>query len=426
MGTAIKRAQRDWCLARGITTMTWTFDPLIRRNATFNIARLQAVGVSYHPDYYGPMDDGYNAGVPTDRVLVRWDLTAGSTPAGGAPHAVEGPGPHRRTSAARTAARPGHRRGRPARRLAPLPHPPAAAPPRGPAPSTGPEVRLRVPGTLHRDRELLSVWRPALRDAMSPLLDAGHRWTGVTRDGWYVLTLPGPHLTRSTHENRIGGTAARRHAVGLPFRTSFGTQSRRDVLLVRVITPEAEGWAECVAMAEPLYSSEYAGAAHRVTAHLLPRLFACGDVTAAAVASALAPVRGHRMAKAAVEAAVLDAELKAAGVPLSRHLGATQSRIVSGVSVGIHESVPELLKTVGGCLAEGYAGSSSRSSPAGTSNRSPPCARSSATTSFSRQTRTRPTRADARHLAGLDPYGLLMLEQPLEEEDVATPSWRGR
>lgn len=90
VGTAIKRAQRDWCLARGITTMTWTFDPLIRRNATFNIARLQAVGVSYHPDYYGPMDDGYNAGVPTDRVLVRWDLTAGSTPAGGAPHAVEG------------------------------------------------------------------------------------------------------------------------------------------------------------------------------------------------------------------------------------------------------------------------------------------------------------------------------------------------
>ncbi|MEV5925213.1 GNAT family N-acetyltransferase [Streptomyces cellulosae] len=196
VGTAIKRAQRDWCLARGITTMTWTFDPLIRRNATFNIARLQAVGVSYHPDYYGPMDDGYNAGVPTDRVLVRWDLTAGSTPAGGAPHAVEG-GPDR------TAGRVPHERlhvldigedGRP-RRLAPLPHPPAAAPPRGPAPSTGPEVRLRVPGTLHRDRELLSVWRPALRDAMSPLLDAGHRWTGVTRDGWYVLTPAGatPH-----------------------------------------------------------------------------------------------------------------------------------------------------------------------------------------------------------------------------------------
>lgn len=205
-----------------------------------------------------------------------------------------------------------------------------------------------------------------------------------------------------------------------PFRTSFGTQSRRDVLLVRVITPEAEGWAECVAMAEPLYSSEYAGAAHRVTAdHLLPRLFASGDVTAAAVASALAPVRGHRMAKAAVEAAVLDAELKAAGVPLGRHLGATQSRIVSGVSVGIHDSVPELLKTVGGCLADGYARIKLKIEPGW--DIEPVAAvrkhfgddillQADANSAY--------TRADARHLAGLDPYGLLMLEQPLEEEDV--------
>ncbi|MGA5031998.1 o-succinylbenzoate synthase [Streptomyces cellulosae] len=206
-----------------------------------------------------------------------------------------------------------------------------------------------------------------------------------------------------------------------PFRTSFGTQSRRDVLLVRVITPEAEGWAECVAMAEPLYSSEYAGAAHRVTAdHLLPRLFACGDVTAAAVASALAPVRGHRMAKAAVEAAVLDAELKAAGVPLSRHLGATQSRIVSGVSVGIHESVPELLKTVGGCLAEGYARIKLKIEP-GWDIEPVAAVRKEFGDDILLQADANSayTRADARHLAGLDPYGLLMLEQPLEEEDVA-------
>ncbi|MES4887315.1 o-succinylbenzoate synthase [Streptomyces sp. NPDC096012] len=207
-----------------------------------------------------------------------------------------------------------------------------------------------------------------------------------------------------------------------PFRTSFGTQTLRDVLLVRVITPEAEGWAECVAMADPLYSSEYAGAAHRVMAdHLLPRLFAAGgEVTAAAVAPALAPVRGHRMAKAAVEAAVLDAELKAAGVPLSRHLGATQSHIVSGVSVGIHESVPELLNTVGGYLTDGYARIKLKIEPGW--DIEPVAAvrkhfgddillQADANSAY--------TRADARHLAGLDPYGLLLLEQPLEEEDVA-------
>ncbi|MES4887316.1 GNAT family N-acetyltransferase [Streptomyces sp. NPDC096012] len=192
VGTALKLAQRDWCLERGITTMTWTFDPLIRRNATFNIARLHAVGVAYHPDFYGPMEDAYNAGVPTDRVLARWDLTTDATTARAAPCApAAGPDP--------TTERLPHRRlpvldigedGRP-RRLAPLPHPappPTGRPPRDPAPSTGAEVRLRVPEALHHDRELLSVWRPALREAMSPLLDAGYRWTGVTRDGWYVLT----------------------------------------------------------------------------------------------------------------------------------------------------------------------------------------------------------------------------------------------
>jgi O-succinylbenzoate synthase len=97
-----------------------------------------------------------------------------------------------------------------------------------------------------------------------------------------------------------------------PFRTSFGTQTQRDVLLVRVIADAAEGWAECVAIAAPLYSSEYTDAAHRViTDHLLPRLLAADRLSADLVAPLLRPVRGHQMAKAAPETAVLDAQLKA-------------------------------------------------------------------------------------------------------------------
>src|SRR5690348_4527521 len=93
-----------------------------------------------------------------------------------------------------------------------------------------------------------------------------------------------------------------------PFRTSFGTTTVRDVRLVRAIANHAEGWGEGVAMEEPAYSSEYVdGAQHVLREHLLPRLLARDRVTAAEVGEVLRPVVGHRMAKAAIEMAVLDA-----------------------------------------------------------------------------------------------------------------------
>src|SRR5947207_10699679 len=119
-----------------------------------------------------------------------------------------------------------------------------------------------------------------------------------------------------------------------PFRTSFGTETERDILLVKVTTPDAEGWGECVAMSEPLYSYEYVDMAQHVLAnHLVPRLFATADVTAAQVATTLEPVKGHKMAKAAIETAVLDAELRGAGVSLATHLGAVRDAVDAGVSV---------------------------------------------------------------------------------------------
>ena len=79
IGAAMKLHQRLWCLEHGITRMSWTFDPLIARNAYFNIgARLGALPSEYHPDFYGQMRDGVNAGHASDRVFVEWDLTAAS------------------------------------------------------------------------------------------------------------------------------------------------------------------------------------------------------------------------------------------------------------------------------------------------------------------------------------------------------------
>src|SRR5215475_798070 len=96
-----------------------------------------------------------------------------------------------------------------------------------------------------------------------------------------------------------------------PFRTSFGTETVRDVLLLRVATPDAEGWGECVAMSDPLYSSEYVDAAADVLRRfLIPALAPLLNLDATKVGPALAKFKGHRMAKAALETAVLDAELR--------------------------------------------------------------------------------------------------------------------
>src|SRR5205823_11838936 len=75
-----KLHQRDWVLARGVTWIEWTFDPLIRRNAYFNLTRLGAVIVGYEPDLYGAMRDATNAGEESDRVVARWDLRAPAAP----------------------------------------------------------------------------------------------------------------------------------------------------------------------------------------------------------------------------------------------------------------------------------------------------------------------------------------------------------
>jgi len=205
-----------------------------------------------------------------------------------------------------------------------------------------------------------------------------------------------------------------------PFRTSFGTQTERDVLLVRAITPEAEGWGECVAMEEPLYSSEYVDAAQAVIRdHLLPRVFALGDVRAAGVGPALAPVKGHPMAKAAVETAVLDAELRAAGLRLADHLGAVRDAVDAGVSVGIMDSIPALLDAVERYLDEGYRRIKLKIEP-GWDVEPVRVVRETFGDEILLQVdaNTAYELSDARQLAKLDDFDLLLIEQPMDEDDV--------
>ncbi len=205
-----------------------------------------------------------------------------------------------------------------------------------------------------------------------------------------------------------------------PFRASHGVEHERDILLVRAETPDGEGWGECAAMREPLYSSEYVeGAEHVIATHLLPRLAARGDLAAADVGPALAGVRGHPMAKAAIETAILDAELRASGVSLAGHLGASRHRVAAGVSVGITGSVGELLDTVGGYLEAGYRRVKLKIQP-GWDVEPVRAVRERFGTEVMLQVDANGAYGleDAGHLGGLDAFGLVMLEQPLADTDL--------
>ncbi|MFD0656171.1 o-succinylbenzoate synthase [Thermocatellispora tengchongensis] len=203
-----------------------------------------------------------------------------------------------------------------------------------------------------------------------------------------------------------------------PFRTSFGTATVRDVLLVRAVTPEAEGWGECVAMGEPMYSAEYAeGAADVLRRFLIPAL--PKDADPYGVSRALSSVKGHRMAKAALETAVLDARLRASGESFAGFLGAARDRVPCGVSVGIMDSVPELLDAVQGYVDEGYVRIKLKIEPGW--DLAPVRAvreRFGDDLLLQVDANAAYTLADAPHLARLDAFGLLLIEQPLAEDDL--------
>ena len=205
-----------------------------------------------------------------------------------------------------------------------------------------------------------------------------------------------------------------------PFRTSFGTETVHEALVIRAETDQGTGWGECVAGAEPRYSAEYNEASKlAMQRFLVPALLAAESLTAAAVAGLLAGFKGHRMAKAALEMAVLDAELRAQGIPLQRYLGGEGDRVVPGVSVGITATVGELLDAVDGYLADGYRRVKLKIEP-GWDIEVVAAVRERVGPGFMLQVdaNTAYDRSDVAHLAGLDEFGLLLLEQPFDEEDI--------
>jgi O-succinylbenzoate synthase len=208
-----------------------------------------------------------------------------------------------------------------------------------------------------------------------------------------------------------------------PFETSFGRQTERVVLLVQVRTNTGVvGWGECVAGEGPLYSSEYVdGCEHVIRHYLAPALLAAPAVTAESVAPLLSFVVGHRMAKAALEAAVLDAELRASVTSFGSYLGAVSDWVDCGVSVGISPDIDTLLEEVGGYLGEGYRRIKLKIKPGW--DLAPVSAVRELIgpdTMLQVDANTAYTGSDIGHLAKLDAFDLVLIEQPFAEEDIAT------
>ena len=205
-----------------------------------------------------------------------------------------------------------------------------------------------------------------------------------------------------------------------PFETSFGRQTGRQVLLVRVRTDVGDGWGECVAGSDPVYSSEYVDGCENVIRHYLaPALLAVDDIAAESVAALFAFVIGHRMAKAVVETAVLDAQLRAVDTSFARYFGAERTEVDCGVSVGISPTIPALLDEVALYVAQGYRRIKLKIKP-GWDLEPVAAVREllAPDTLLQVDANTAYTLLDLDHLRRLDDYNLLLIEQPFAEDDI--------
>lgn len=203
-----------------------------------------------------------------------------------------------------------------------------------------------------------------------------------------------------------------------PFETSFGLTTGRRILLVEIESEGLTAWGECVAGEHPYFSDEMIDTAWMITeTELAPRLLEADVVGGGDCPGIFRQVRGHRMAKAALENAVWDLTAQRSGVSLSELLGGTRSTIPCGVSIGIQSSVEVLLEKVEKELAAGYQRIKLKCKP-GWDNRIFEAVRSRwPEVLLSCDANSAYRMRDIEHIAGWDQFGLLMIEQPLWFDD---------
>ena len=179
VGYAIKLDQRAWAAERGLDLISWTFDPLQRRNAWFNLVKLGARPVRYLAEFYGAMPDAVNAGDLSDRLYLHWDVGADAPTL---PASRRPPGPRPAAATWRAA---GY-----ADLLALRPDGAPTSVDRT-LTDSGRGLLVALPADVEAlrrtDRDTALAWRLAVRESLTTALAAGYVITTVTRDGCYVL-----------------------------------------------------------------------------------------------------------------------------------------------------------------------------------------------------------------------------------------------
>ena len=203
------------------------------------------------------------------------------------------------------------------------------------------------------------------------------------------------------------------------FETSFGRSYDRTFVLIRVEGEGQEGWGESVAEANPYYGSETTDTVwHIVEGFIAPLVVGRSFDHPREIYPALKRIRGHNMAKAGVEMAAWDLYARLQGVPLSRVLGGTRQRIGSGVSIGIQDSFDQLMEKIDKELAAGYQRIKIKIKPGWDIEAVERVRSKFGNIPLQVDANAAYTLADADLLARLDPHDLLLVEQPLDYDDV--------
>ena len=204
-----------------------------------------------------------------------------------------------------------------------------------------------------------------------------------------------------------------------PFETSFGRSFRRDTIVVRVWADGVEGWGESPVEDGPWYSYETVETAWHVQREfLVPMLLGQEVETATQVFDRLAGVRGHNMAKTGLEEALWDVEARQKGVSVAQLLGGTRERVASGVSIGIQDTPEELLERIEGFVKQGYRRVKIKIKPGWDVEIVRAVRRAFPDLPLMVDANSAYRLSDAEHLAALDEFDLMMIEQPLAYDDI--------
>lgn len=203
------------------------------------------------------------------------------------------------------------------------------------------------------------------------------------------------------------------------FETSFGRQFTRDCVIVEIAADGLVGYGECVTDREPRYGYENVGTAlHVLEAFLVPALFDARDVSVDGYRDAVTHVRGHEMAKAGLEMALWDLEGKRQGRSLASLFGGERSRVEVGVSVGIQDSVEDLLEVINRYLGDGYQRIKIKIKPGRDVTDTTAVRRAFPGLKLQVDANSAYTLDNAVALRPLDELDLLLIEQPLAEDDL--------